>query len=196
MISCIVLAAGESRRFGSPKPLARIGAQTVITRLLKTLLETKIGEIIVVLGADAETIKPEISRDKRIKIVLNKDFFLGQGSSFKAGLAALNRSCQGVFLLPVDTPFVRKETFDMLIKTSVQNPSLIIVPTYDDHKGHPPIIPRGLFQEYVDLKPGQPLFTVLRRHETEILKIPVQDKGVVQSFNTPEEFKKILNPKL
>src|SRR5438093_2568565 len=90
MTSCILLSAGLSTRFGSAKALAKLGDQTVIECLLKTLVESDLAEIIVVLGAHADKIKPHILNHTKVKVVYNKDYILGQTSSVKAGVEALD----------------------------------------------------------------------------------------------------------
>ncbi len=51
MVTCILLSAGSSQRFGSPKALAELYDETVLEHLQKMLLATQVGEIIIVLGA-------------------------------------------------------------------------------------------------------------------------------------------------
>ena len=89
MISCILLTAGLSNRFRSPKALARLGQDTVIEHLQKTLINTQISDIVIVLGAEAETIKPFLLNHKKIRFVYNKNFNFGQTSSFKTGLTGI-----------------------------------------------------------------------------------------------------------
>ncbi|HQP91490.1 MAG TPA: NTP transferase domain-containing protein, partial [Candidatus Omnitrophota bacterium] len=67
MVSGIVLAAGLSSRFGSPKPLARIDDRSVIEFIQEKLLLTELGEIIFVLGYEASLILPHISKAPNIK---------------------------------------------------------------------------------------------------------------------------------
>jgi molybdenum cofactor cytidylyltransferase len=193
MISCILLAAGASTRFGSPKALVRVGANCIIERILAMLLDTKISEIIVVLGADAEKISSKIPKNSGIKIVLNENYSQGQTSSFKAGLTNLDSNTEGILLLPVDTPFIKKETINLLIETFLKNPYLIVVPTHCGKNGHPPIFSKRLFRDFKDLKNDEPLSTLSRKYEKETLKLPVNDAGVIRSFNTMQEFKELLS---
>ena len=69
MISCILLSAGYSSRFGSPKALAKLNGQTIIEQLQKILVASILDEIIVVLGAFAEDIKSYLLKHKKIKLV-------------------------------------------------------------------------------------------------------------------------------
>ena len=192
MISCILLAAGESRRFKSPKALAKFQGQPLIEYFQEKLLKTTLTELIVVLGANSELIQPHILRDKRIKYVLNANYQLGQTSSFKAGLKNTHPQTLGVLLLPIDLPLIKPETIDGLVDCFLNQAPLILVPSFQNKKGHPPIFSMDLEDELFSLKDDQPLSEILQRHEKEILKIPVEDEGVVLSFNTPSEFQNIL----
>ncbi len=195
MLTCIVLAAGESRRFGSPKPLAKpsggLKGKTVIELLVNRLLETRLGHIVVVLGAAADEIKPFVPANPRVTIVLNDSYREGQTSSFKAGLRACPHASEGVMLLPIDTPFVKKETLDGLMMTFLQEKPLILMPVWKERSGHPPVFSASLISEFKELKATDPLYTVQRRHADQILKIPVEDEGVVLSFNTPQELQNL-----
>ncbi|MFA5038581.1 MAG: nucleotidyltransferase family protein [Candidatus Omnitrophota bacterium] len=193
MLSGLLLAAGTSSRFGSPKPLALFKGQPVLTFLLKNLLRTKLDEIVVVLGAEAGLIRPSIIEDQRIRSVINERYLSGRTSSFKKGLSALSASSEGLLLLPVDTPFVQPQTIDLLIETYDKNPYPVLVPAYQGRLGHPPVFAKTLFPEFACLGDDEPLFTVQRRHSPEVLKLPVADEGVVLSFNTLQEFETIKN---
>lgn len=193
MISCILLAAGASTRFGSPKALVRIGANSVIERILTMLFCSKISEVIVVLGADAEKIAPKIPNNSGIRVVTNESFSQGQTSSFKAGLTNLDSNTEGILLMPVDMPFIKKETIDLLIEVFLKNRPLIVVPTYEGKNGHPPVFSKMLFRDLKCLKNDEPLSTLLSKYEKETLKLPVNDAGVIRSFNTMQEFKQLLS---
>jgi len=192
MISCILLAAGESRRFQSPKALAVFNGLPLIEFTLKKLFTTTLEEIIVVLGSNSELIKPHILKDNRLKCALNTNYQLGQTSSFKTGLKTTNPKTHGFLLLPIDMPLITPETIDTLIDCFLKQAPLILVPTFQDKKGHPPLFSMDLRDEMLHLDDKQPLSDILRQHEAEILKYPIKDEGVVLSFNTPAEFENIL----
>ncbi len=191
MVSCIVLAAGASSRFGSPKPLARIHSRPLISLLSEQLLKTQLGEIFIVLGADAEAVRPCVCSDPKVRCVFNESFSRGQTSSFKKGLKAVSADSDGVLLLPADVPFVKPETIDMIIETFSKNPFPILVPTYKGQGGHPPAFSKTLFAEFTKLSDEAPLSTIQQIHASEILRLPVSDEGILLSFNTPQEFEKI-----
>ncbi len=193
MISCILLSAGLSSRFGSPKALAKFDNETVIEHLLHTLLSVKsITEIIVVLGADAQRIKTVLLEHKKVKVVYNKDYNLGQTSSFKAGLQNISPEAQGIMLLPVDYPLIKKETFETVTEAFIKNTPQILIPAFNGHKGHPPVFSSTLKEEFLKLADAQGLNTIAQHLPPEdILLLPVPDQRIVRSFNTAEEWEKL-----
>lgn len=191
MISCIVLAAGSSTRFGSPKPLAKISGQIVIELLLNKLLKTKISEIIVVLGSDAELIGKKIPENPLIKTAFNKDHLKGQTSSFRTGLLKVSPESRAAMLLPCDTPLFKIESVEKIIEAFIKKSKKIIIPVFKDKKGHPSLFSKELFPEFLGLDNKDPLFTIQRRHSDEILHLPLDDEGILKSFNTPQELNKI-----
>ncbi len=192
MITCILLSAGLSQRFGSSKALAEINDQTVIERLQKLLVKTRVSEIIIVLGAHADQIKPYILDHTKVKFVYNKDYNFGQTSSFKVGLKNVSDDAKGILLLPVDCPFIQTETIDDLITYFLDNMPLIVVPVFGKKKGHPPLFSIRLKDEFLALDNGSGLNTVAQIYASETSTLPVEDPGVVQTFNTREEFEGIL----
>lgn len=191
MFSLILLSAGMSSRFGSPKALAPWGQQPLIAHLLRTLAETNLDEIIVVLGADADQVEPFLLKHNKIKVVYNKDYKFGQTSSFKAGLAAVSPVVKAVGLLPVDTPLLKTHTVNVIIDELAQKKPLILIPICQGKKGHPPFFSSKLRMEFLDLPNDVGLNTIARRHEKEIHLCQVDDEGVLLSFNTPEELQNL-----
>ena len=74
MISCILLTAGESQRFGSPKALAQIHQTKAIEVLQEKLIQSLVAEIIIVTGAYENLIKPYVFNHSKVRVVHNKDY--------------------------------------------------------------------------------------------------------------------------
>lgn len=187
MLSCILLSAGASTRFGSPKALAEFGNTTVLGHILETLQLSEVPEIIIVLGAQAEEIKPVLLNHKTARIVYHKDHKFGQTSSFQAGLKEASPDAQGFFLWPVDYPWVRPETVRALQAAFLRHPQQMCIPTFHAKKGHPPVFPAALKETLLGLAPDTGVHTVLQKQE-KLNLLAVEDPGVRATFNTPEEF--------
>lgn len=193
MISYIVLAAGASSRFQSPKALAQIEDQTCIAYLLNKLILCSINEIIIVLGAHANLIQPKIFKHNLIRIVHNKDHILGQTSSVIAALKSSDPRSTAFALHPVDCPFVEKQTIDHLIENFFQNTPDILIPCHRSKKGHPPIFNTKIKDIILDLSPEIGINTVFNAPDHRIELTETTDPGITQSFNTNEELSLILN---
>ena len=193
MVSCIVLSAGLSQRFGSPKALAEIQNEKVIECIQRMLLTTSVEEIIIVLGHESDQIKPFLLKHKRIRFVYNKDYNLGQTSSFKTGLAGVDPKASGIMLLPVDFPFINPQTVDQMINQFNTKKPLILIPMYQNKKGHPPIFSARLRNEFLEMDTSVGLNWMAKKYSTEAEYWEVNDAGVLKSFNTPEELRKIID---
>jgi molybdenum cofactor cytidylyltransferase len=191
MTTGILLAAGFSARFGSPKALAPLNDSTVIAILQQEMLKSRLDEIVIVTGAHAEGIKPLLLKHKKIKVVHNKDYNLGQTSSFQAGLGQTDPKSGAVLLLPVDYPLLTAPTLDLLIEGFFRQKARILVPTFNGRKGHPPVFSALLQDEFLRLDPGEGINTVIHRHDKDTVLLPVQDPSVLKTFNTKEEWEAI-----
>jgi len=195
MITCVLLSAGNSKRFGSPKALAKLHNETVIEHLQKILVETQVYEIIVVLGAYADKIKPYLLDHKKVRSVYNKDYNFGQTSSFKVGVETVPRNARGIMLLPVDYPLITADTVNTLIRHFLDESPRILIPTFKGRKGHPPLYSADLRDEILALDNEIGLNSIAYAHQSETIVYSVEDVGVISTFNTLDELESIKNHK-
>ena len=85
-IAGIVLAAGESTRFGQPKQLLDWRGEPFVRAVAKTALKAGLSPVIVVTGANAEQVEVAV-QDLPVQIVRNPEWQSGQASSIKAGVS-------------------------------------------------------------------------------------------------------------
>jgi molybdenum cofactor cytidylyltransferase len=194
MISCIVLSAGLSSRFKSPKALALIENIPAITYLLKKLCVSQISDIVIVLGDNKEAILPHLFKHKVIRVVYNNDYKLGQTSSVQAGLKKLSSSAKGFMILPIDCPFVKTETINNLIAHFTKNQPDILIPTHTGLRGHPPTFRNELKVEILKLPQTKGLNTITQNSIYKMETLDLPDPGITQTFNTPAELNRILKP--
>ena len=192
MIRLILLAAGLSERFGSSKALAEIKGQPIIERLQKMILKTLVDETIIVLGARQELLAPHVFKHKKITSVYNKHYKFGQTSSIQTALKILPADTNGFFILPVDFPMIASSTIQALIGEFNKNPDRIIIPTFKDRRGHPPLFSAKLKDQILTLPHSLGLNTVIHQNTSELRTLEINDAGVLKTFNTPAEFQKII----
>ena len=99
MISAILLAAGQSKRMnGENKLTKKIQDIPLIKHSVKNILSSSIDELIVVLGYQKEIIEKLIGKNKKVKIVFNKNFENGMASSIKTGLNHFSEKTEAFFI--------------------------------------------------------------------------------------------------
>ena len=184
MTAGLILAAGESRRMGSPKALLDYRGETFLDRLIR-LLAARCSPVIVVLGAAAEEIRSRA--EGTATFVLNPDFRLGQTSSLQCGLRGVPAECEGVLLTLVDHPAVSPETIDSLLDSPVGD--LVRVPRYQGVRGHPVWLSRELIPEFLALSSGEAARDVVRRHAGQTAFVDVNDPGVVADIDDPAAYR-------
>ncbi|MBF0489920.1 MAG: nucleotidyltransferase family protein [Candidatus Omnitrophica bacterium] len=190
MISCILLTAGESQRFGSPKALADIHGKKALEVVQLKLIESIVDEIIIVTGAHESLIKPYVLNHSKVRLVHNKDYKFGQTSSFQTGINSVDPNSKGFMLLPIDCPFVLPQTLEALIHYFNEHHPTILIPAYRDKRGHPPIFHNTLKNEILNLDKNKGLNNLISTHQAEVLHL--NDSGIIQTFNTREDLEAIL----
>ena len=101
----ILLAAGESSRMGQLKALLPWRHTSLIEHQLRSLLDAGVEQVVVVIGHDAERLKPIIEAVDGATWALNNDYLQGKTTSLKTGVTALSgEQVLDVLLLNVDQP--------------------------------------------------------------------------------------------
>src|SRR5947209_15398131 len=149
-VSAIVLAAGSSTRMGVVKPLVRIGGKPMLESTLSTLLQSRVDEIVVVLGHSAQLIQETIPLGSA-RIVINDSYAEGIASSLRIGLSSVRANAEAALIVLADQPFLKAETVDRLIEEYRSKKPEIIVPTYNGFRGNPALLDRSLFPELAQL---------------------------------------------
>jgi molybdenum cofactor cytidylyltransferase len=102
-IAGIILAAGEAKRFGSPKQLALWNGKTFIQIAIQNAIESKLSPIKVVLGAHGDLIRPVITKET-VEILTNPNWKTGQSTSVQLGIQSLSKDVEAAIFLLVDQP--------------------------------------------------------------------------------------------
>ncbi|HZR46330.1 MAG TPA: NTP transferase domain-containing protein, partial [Candidatus Manganitrophaceae bacterium] len=185
-IAAVVLAAGASKRFGRPKQLARLGGKPLLQHVLERLSEAKIGEVVLVLGPHAENILNEVPIGSA-RVVINGRAAEGLSRSLQAGLEALSPEAAGALIVLADQPFVCSETLSRLIDAHRREHPAAVVPTYNGFRGNPVLLDRLLFPEVMKIEGDVGCRAIFGDHPGEILKLPVDDPGILADIDTPED---------
>jgi molybdenum cofactor cytidylyltransferase len=189
-LEAILLAAGESRRMGYPKPLLKLGARTFIEVLAAAMLQS-VARLIVVVGANAGAVRDAIPVDPRIAVVENPDYLRGQLSSIKAALPHGGRDAAGALIHLADHPMVSAETFAAVIDGYRSLGKPITIARYRGRRGHPVIFARELFAELAGASEDQGARVVVAADPARVAYVDVDDLGVLIDLDTPEDLERV-----
>jgi molybdenum cofactor cytidylyltransferase len=185
----ILLAAGESRRMGYPKPLLKLGSRTFIEILAAAILQS-VARLIVVVGAHADAVRGAIPADPRILVVENPDFLKGQLSSIKAALPRVGAAAAGALIHLADHPMVRAETFAAVVDSYRRAGMPIAIARYRGRRGHPVLFARELFVELAAAPEDQGARAVVLADPSRVAYVDVDDAGVLADLDTPEDLER------
>jgi CTP:molybdopterin cytidylyltransferase MocA len=186
-IAGLILAAGESRRMGSPKALLPYRGETFLDTLAGRLAGV-CSPVIVVLGAAADEIQAHARCPATF--VRNENYLHGQTSSMQCGLRAVPAEAAGVLFTLVDHPAVAQSTLARLVD-GVGN-WRVRVPRYRGKRGHPIWFSRDLIAEFLALPEDGAARDVVRAHAAETEFLDVDDPGTVADIDNPEEYRRLV----
>ncbi len=184
-VAAILLAAGESRRMGSPKPLLEWRGATLIEYQIAQLREAGVDDVIAVLGHRSEDILPLVTA-AGARGVVNEGYREGRASSLRAGADAA-AGAETIVVLSVDQPRPAAVTRRLL----ADHTSGITVSSHRGRRGHPVILDGALLSELREVDEAtQGLRAVIARHATEVREVPFDSAAVLFDLNTPEDYQR------
>ncbi len=192
MIPAVVLAAGASTRMGRPKALLAISSdgETFLARVLRTLSDAGVDDLVVVVGAHAGGISEAMGRMPILaRTVENRSYSRGQLSSLVAALDVIERpGVVALMAMPVDMPLVSVETVRAVKAAYLEQKPLIARPSEGSRHGHPVIFDRRLFAELRAADFSRGARAIIAAHLDRVLDVPVSDPGAFEDIDTPDDY--------
>ena len=193
IVSGIVLAAGRSRRMGRPKAVLPIGpgGETFVGRIIRILREGGVDDVVVVVaGEESPVARARLREELAHRIAVNPSPDLGQLSSVKAGLHAVDRPGVGGMLVTlVDVPLVSAATVRALLAAHDATRAPVVRPVRGGRHGHPVVFARSVFDELrratVSAK------EVVTAHLREAVAIPIAEDGPFRDIDTPADYEAV-----
>jgi molybdenum cofactor cytidylyltransferase len=185
-IEGILLAAGESRRMGYPKPLLLTDGKTFIEKIAATMLAV-VPRLVIVIGAHRDRVRAAIPRDGRIQIVENPNYSLGQLSSLKIGLGAMRTDSDGAIVHLADHPAVRVESFRAIVNSYKRTGKPIVIARDGGRRGHPVLFERSVFAELQDAPEGEGARHVVNAEASRVEYVDLDDPGINLDLDTPAD---------
>jgi molybdenum cofactor cytidylyltransferase len=192
-LSGIVLAAGASTRMGRPKQLLPLAGRPLLQHVIGAALESRLDEIVVVLGHAAEEIRAalDLPSGDRVRIVVNAEHAAGQSTSLRAGLRAAASSAAGAAILLGDQPDVGAVLIDRVAEAFLAGDRPAARPVFRSGDGrsvpgHPVFLARSLWAEIETLRGDEGARNLFVGHPERLLEVPIEGEAPAD-IDTPAD---------
>ena len=144
--AALILAAGESKRFGAPKQLIDWLGTPLLKHVVNQVKAWPVDAVYVVLGANADDIMESVDLDGTT-VVENLGWDEGMASSVRVGLDALAnaKGFERTFVALADQPTVQVEVVERLLVEQKRSRLPVAIPRYRYTWGNPVLIDRSLW---------------------------------------------------
>ena len=193
-VAGIVLAAGTSSRFGPEnKLLATVDGESIVRHAVRTLLESPVDPVVVVLGHEADRVRQALD-GLDVETVLNERYETGQASSVRTGIVALGErdggagdtSHEAALVALGDMPFVAPSTVETILDAYARGVGDAIAPAFEGVRGNPVVFDRRFFEALADVDGDVGGREILLENETSAL-VAVDDPGVRRDVDRPSD---------
>jgi molybdenum cofactor cytidylyltransferase len=151
VISAIVLAAGEGKRFGGTKQVELVSGKPLVQYAVDAAAGAGVGEIVVVLGHDADRVRDALALPETARIVVNERYAQGQSTSLAAGLDALNDASDAAVVLQADQPGITAEDVRALARMYALRRTPVVRLMFRDGPG-PALLAREIWHEVLAIQ--------------------------------------------
>ncbi|MSU64637.1 MAG: nucleotidyltransferase family protein [Opitutus sp.] len=184
----VILAAGASTRMGSPKQLLELRGKPLLVHAVEAALASPAWPVVVVLGANAEKIRPVLAR-LPVLITESPAWPEGMAASIRAGVTTLqqfSRKLDGALLALCDQPAFSSEVIAQLLAAQSTTGRSIVAARYGGHNGAPALFLRQHFPELAALTGEEGARTLLNAHPADTATVDLPALAV--DLDTPEDF--------
>jgi molybdenum cofactor cytidylyltransferase len=200
-ISGIILAAGESSRFGQTKQLLDWKGQPFVRAIAQTAVDAGLEPVIVVTGANAEKVEAAVV-ELNVIVVRNQEWKSGQASSIREALRALTKATSlhaqrttrgtgGAVFLLADQPQVTGSVLRGLVERHAEGLYPIVAPMVMDRRANPVLFDRNTFSDLLQLEGDVGGRAIFHRHRVEYL--PWHDDRLLLDVDTPEMYQRLIS---
>jgi len=169
---------------GQSKQLLLLDGKPFISHCVDNIIAAGITDIAAVLGPDSAELSG-LLHGLPVKTTLNNDLGSDMAGSVRAGLSAVKKDSSGVLICLCDHPLVCASTIKALAARHYDAPDSIIIPTFNDAKGHPTLFPRSVIKEIYS---GINLRQIINNSLDKVELFEVEDRGVIIDIDTKEDY--------
>ena len=181
----IMLAAGNSRRFGSNKLLYEIGGVPMYLRTLYKLQKaaSELGNCEIIVVTQYEEIAAK-AQESGARVLINSHPERGISSSMQIGLAAAQESSACLFTVS-DQPWLTTETIVNLVHKFQSEQKGMACTILNNKTGNPCIFSRKYYQELQEITGDKGGKQIINRHPEDVAYLEIEDAKELVDVDVP-----------
>lgn len=185
-LGCVIMAAGNARRFGANKLAAKVDGKSLIRRTMEAIPAEQFHSVTVVTQyPEIEALADEFG----FACIKNEHPDWGISHTISLGLTPLSH-LDAVMFQVSDQPMLQKGSVNAMLNYYREHIDKIVGLSHDGVRGNPCIFPARFFPELMALQEDYGGNTVIRRHEEDLLLYEVAGEELFD-VDTPEQLKKL-----
>lgn len=186
----VILAAGNSTRYGSPKQLLDWHGKPFVRHIAETALQAGLWPVVVVTGAHHAEIESCLNR-LPVEVVQNFHHNEGQSTSIKTGLRALPSKIGSCIFLLADQPQIPVEVIRALVESHSRELQPILAPlVLEERRANPVLFDRIAFPDLLKLEGDIGGRGIFSNYKVEYL--PWHDDRLLFDVDRPEDYKRLV----
>ncbi|MCH9044595.1 MAG: nucleotidyltransferase family protein [SAR324 cluster bacterium] len=193
-VSAVLLAAGSSSRMGGTnKLLLPYGGRTLIEHMADVLLASRLAEVVVVLGHEAEKVRTRL-KGRALTLVEHPHYAEGMGSSLRAGLRRVSPHAEAIMVCLTDQPLLEPGDIDRLIGAFGQAKGQdIVVPIHRDQRGNPVLFSARYLDEVLATRgPVAGCKGIVQRNPGAVQEVEMPNDHILRDIDTPEDYRALM----
>ena len=189
MISAILLAAGQSKRFKNDNKLTKIFKdKPLINHAINSLIKSKVNKIIVVLGHQHKEVKKIIKKNKKNIFIFNKNYKKGMATSIKAGLKKVTKNDEGFIVVQSDMPFIKTSDINKIYNSISKKRHLVHALKFKNKIGNPIGFDSSVLIKFKRMKGDVGAKFMVKRLKNNTNFIKVLSKKVFKDLDLRKDF--------
>jgi len=153
-IAAVILAAGQSKRLGTPKQLVEFEGESLLRRTTKTVLASPVNRTFVVLGHQHQLMEKALD-GLNVSPTHTPDFAEGLSHSVRHALRTVQSSeyeFSAVLFVPCDLPLLTSEHLNALVSRYQTTGAPVVCSKFGETLGIPAIFDKQVWPEFEFLR--------------------------------------------
>jgi len=186
-LGAVLLAAGQSERFGSNKLLADFGGRPMVCRALEAMKRIGADRFAAVVSCGEVA---ALAHACGFDVIQNDMPKLGQAHSVVLAAGQM-RDMDALLFVAGDQPLLTGESLELLIARFEESGRGIACLADKTHRGNPAVFAKTYFPELLALSGDRGAKGILRAHEGDLLVVSCLYENELADADTPEALEAI-----